>query len=133
MRLTIAPAVVALLLGAALVGCGADKPAVCSSVDNLKTSVDNVKNIDVTKSGAVSDLQSGLTTIRGDLADVKTDAKSQFSSQIDEVDTALATLNTKVDAAKAAPSATTLAAVGDALSSFNTALQTLISDVNSTC
>jgi hypothetical protein len=92
-----------------------------------------VKNIDVSKSGGVKDLQSGLTTIRGDLADVKTDAKSQFSSQIDAVDTALATLNTKVDAAKAAPSATTLAAVGDALSSFNTALQTLISDVNSTC
>ena len=52
-----------LLLGAALVGCSDDKPAVCDSVDNLKTSVEDVQNIDITASSAVSDLESGLNTI----------------------------------------------------------------------
>jgi hypothetical protein len=126
-------ATVALLLGAALVGCSDDKPAVCSSVDNLKTSVDDVKNIDVTSSGAVSDLESGLTTIKSDLADVKTDAKSQYASQLDAVDSALAKLTTSVDAAKTDPSAATLAAVAAAAAPFNNAVQTLISDVQSTC
>jgi hypothetical protein len=126
-------AAVTVLLGATLVGCSDDKPAVCSSVDNLKTSVDDVKNIDVTSSGAASDLESGLTTIKSDLADVKTDAKSQYASQLDAVDSALATLTTSVDAAKAHPSADTMAAVGAAVAPFNSAVQTLISDVQSTC
>jgi hypothetical protein len=126
-------ATVALLLGVTLVGCSDDKPAVCSSVDNLKTSVDDVENIDVTSSSAASDLESGLTTIKSDLADVKTDAKSQYASQLDAVDSALATLTTRVDAAKADPSADTLAAVGAAVAPFNSAVQTLISDVESTC
>jgi hypothetical protein len=124
---------VALLLGVTLVGCSDDKPAVCSSVDNLKTSVDDVENIDVTSSSAASDLESGLTTIKSDLADVKTDAKSQYASQLDAVDSALATLTKRVDAAKADPSADTLAAVGAAVAPFNSAVQTLISDVESTC
>jgi hypothetical protein len=133
MRLTFAAAVVTLLLGATLVGCGGGKPAVCSSVDNLKTSIDNIKDIDLHSSSAVNDLQSGLKTIEGDIAKVKTDAKSEFSSQIDAVDAALATVKTSVDAAKAAASATTLAAVAAAVSPFEAALETLISDVKSTC
>ena len=132
MRLT-GLATVTVLLGATLVGCSDDQPAVCSSVDNLKTSVDDVTNIDLTSSSAASDLESGLTTIKSDLADVKTDAKSQFAPQLDAVDSALATLTTSVQAAKTDPSADTLAAVEAAVAPFNNAVQTLISDVQSTC
>ena len=123
----------ALVLSASLVGCGEDKPAVCGSVDNLKTSVNDLKDIDVTSSSAVSDLESGLTTIRADLDDVKTDAKSEFSPQIEAVDTSYAAVKTSVDAAKADPSATTLAAAGTAVSAFGTDVETLISDIQSTC
>ena len=126
-------ATVALLLGVTLVGCSDDKPAVCSSVDNLKTSVDDVKNIDVSSSSAASDLESGLATIKSDIADVKADAKSEFSSQLDAVDSAFATLTTSVDAATADPTATTLAAVGAAVDPFLTAVQNLADDVKSTC
>ena len=84
----VALALVTLLLGASLVGCGgggggSDEPAVCGSVDTLKTSVDKLKDIEVTSSGAVSDLESAVTDIQADLGDVKADAKSEFSSQID--------------------------------------------------
>ena len=133
MRLAIGAAVGTLLLGAALAGCGDDTPAVCNSVDNLQTSVDNIKDIDVTSSTGVEDLQSGLTTVESDLADVKTDAESEFSPQIDAVDTAFAKVKTSVDAAKADPTPKTLASVSSAVSAFNAALQTLTSDVQSTC
>jgi hypothetical protein len=55
MRSSIVRAVAALMLGASLVGCSADQSAVCGSVDNLKTSVDNVKKIDVTSSTGITD------------------------------------------------------------------------------
>ena len=42
-----------VLLSSLLVGCGGDKPAVCSSVDALKTSVDDLKNIEISAVRAV--------------------------------------------------------------------------------
>ena len=121
-------AVVSLLLGASLVGCGgedggsggdggsgSDKPAVCGSVDTLKTSVGKLKDIDVTSSGAVSDLESGLTGVQSDLNDVKADAKSEFSSQVAATEKSGGALKTSVDDAKANPSAATLTAVGSTL------------------
>jgi hypothetical protein len=133
MRLTLAAAAATLLVAAALAGCSEDTPAVCTSVDNLSTAVDDLKNVDVTTSGGISDLQSALATVQNDFATVRTDAKSQFSSQLDAVDTALAALKTSIDAAIANPSASTLAAVGAAAPPAQTALQTLVSDVKSTC
>jgi hypothetical protein len=126
-------ATLTLLLGATLVGCSDDEPAVCSSVDDLKASVEDVTNIEVTASGAASELQSGLTTIKSDLADVKSDAESEFSPEVDAVESAFATLTTTVDAAAADPTADTLAAAGAAVSPFSSAVQTLVDDVKSTC
>lgn len=133
MKRLVGVTVVAIALSAALVGCSEDKPAVCESVDTLQTSVDNLKNVDLTSSSAVSDLQTDLSTVEGDLAAVKTDATSEFSTQIDDVDSAFSSLKSSVDAAKADPSATTLAAVGEAVSAFDGAFETLNSDVQSTC
>ena len=103
---SMAAVVVTLLLGVSLVGCGGGDsgdsgdggdaaPALCVSVATLKTSVEKLKNIDVTSSGAVSDLESGLTGIQSDLSRVKTDAKSEFSSQVDAVEKASRALKTK--------------------------------------
>ena len=54
----IAAAVMTLALSTPLAACGEDKPAVCSSVDSLKSSVNDVKKIDVSSSTALSDLES---------------------------------------------------------------------------
>ena len=127
-------ATMTLMLVGILVGCSNDdKPAVCSSVADLETSVNDVKSIDFTASGALADLESGLTTIRADLATVKTDAKSEFADEITAVDSAFTTFTTSVDAAKADPTAATLGAVATAVAPFTTAVETLISDVKSTC
>jgi hypothetical protein len=122
------------MLGGILVGCSDDdKPAVCSSVNDLATSVDDVKSVDFTASGALAELQSGLTTIRADLANVKTEAKSEFADEISAVDSAFTTFTTSVDAAKADPTAATLGSVATAVAPFTTAVETLINDVKSTC
>jgi len=125
---------VSLLLGASLVACGGkDKPAVCSSVDTLKSSVTDLKNIDITSSGAVSSLQTELTTVKNNFDAVKTDAKSQFSPQIQAVDSAYTVLVSTANTAKSSPSAANLAALAAAATTMLTDLQTLVSDVQATC
>jgi hypothetical protein len=133
MKPAISLALPTLLLAASLAACGADEPAVCSSVDSLKSSAGDIKDVDVGSSSALSDLQTGLKAVEGDLADVKADAKAEFATQISAVETSYATLRTSVKAATAGPTAATLAAAGTALPAFGGDVQTLISDVQSTC
>ncbi|MFD7073460.1 hypothetical protein ACFV9G_04555 [Nocardioides sp. NPDC059952] len=128
------PAVVlTLALATPLTGCGEDQPAVCSSVDDLQTSVDEVRDIDVTSSGALADLESGLEAIGADLSDVESDAKTEFSSQIDAVQASYDALAASLDAAKESASAATLSAAATALSTFGSDVRTLITDVQETC
>ncbi len=133
MKRSLALAAATLVLTTSFAACSNDQPAVCTSVDSLKSSVDDLKNVDVTSSGAVGDLQTALSSVESNLADVKSDAKSQFSTQIDAVDTAVASLKTSIDSETSDPSAANVAAVAAAAPPVTTALQTLISDVQSTC
>ena len=122
-----------LILALPLAACSEDEPAVCGSVDDLKASVDDVKEIDVTASDDLTDLQSALTAVENDFAEVKADAKSEFAAPVDAVQTSLTALKTSVQQAQSAPAADTLAAAASALSAFGTEVQTLIDDVQSTC
>lgn len=131
MRPTIAGT--ALLLALSLAACSEDKPAVCSSVGDLEASVNDVKKIDVTSSGGLAEVRTGLRTIKSDLAEVKTDAESEFSSQLDRVEASYATLTSSVEAARTGPSGATLTAVGSSLRTFGNDVQALISDVKATC
>ena len=126
-------AVTTLILALPLAACSEDEPAVCGSVDDLQASVDDVQDIDVSDSTALTDLESGLTAIGDDLAAVKADAESEFSEPVDVVQTSFTDLQSSVEAATADPTAATVAAAGDALSTFGTDVQTLIDDVQSTC
>ena len=132
MTTSIARLLVPLLLGAALVACGSDQPAVCSSVDRLETSVEDLKDVDVTANGLTA-LQSQLTTIKEDVADLEEDATAEFSAQIEAVDTSYAGLKTSADTAKSDPSMSNLAAVATAVSALVADVKTLASDVRSTC
>jgi capsule polysaccharide export protein KpsE/RkpR len=125
--------VATLMLAASLIGCGGDNdndPALCGAVDNLQKSVDAIKSTDVSQSGAINQLDSGLTTVQTDLSDVKSEAGSQFSSQIDTVSKSYSALKTSVDTAKSDPSASNLSEVGIAMSTFGTDVNTLSSDTN---
>jgi hypothetical protein len=119
MRTSVASAVIAVLLSASLVACSDDKSAVCTSADDLGTAVEDLKNVDVTASNGVSDLQDKLGTVRSDFEQLKSDAKSQFSSQI--------------DTAVADPTVANLNAVRAAAPGVESSVQALLSDVKSTC
>ena len=122
-----------VMLSASLVACGSDTPAVCASADQLKSSVDEVKDIDVTDTNGIDELKSQLETIDGDLDQLTNDAKQEFSSQVDTVATTFEALKASVQAATDDPSAETLAGAATAWSAFSTSVKTLISDVQSTC
>ena len=52
MRTFLAIAFTSLAMSVSLVSCGEDPPAVCGSVADLKASVRQIRQIDVTSSGA---------------------------------------------------------------------------------
>ena len=68
---------------AALVACGEDTPAVCGSAEQLQSSFDDLKDIDITETNGLEEFKSQLETVDGDLDQLTNDAKSEFSSQVD--------------------------------------------------
>lgn len=133
MKTALTLAVPTLMLAASLTACGDDTPPVCHAVDELQASTQKVTNVDVTSSTALTDLESGLISVRTDLTDVKTEAKSEYNSQISAVETSYTKLKTSAQAAVASPSAATLSAAQTALATFGNAAQTLVKDIQSTC
>ena len=133
MKRAIALAVPTIMLAASLVACGQNTPAVCSSVDDLKSSVQKIKDIDPTSSGALGALQTDLKAVASDLAKVKSDAKSEFSKQLGSVESKYSSSKASIQAAVANPNATTVSAAVGALKALGTSVQTLISDIESTC
>jgi hypothetical protein len=134
MRASAVLAASTLVLTATLTACGGnDKPAVCGSVDDLKSSISGLTDLNLKSGSALTDLQGQLTTIKSDFDTVKADATSQFSAQIKAVDTSYTALQTTAGAAVANTTVATLAAAATDLSTFASAVQTLITDVQETC
>jgi hypothetical protein len=125
--------VASLVLGMSAVACGDDEPAVCSSVDDLRSSIEDLREIDVTSSGALETLESGLETVEGNISTVRSDAQEEFEPQVEAVETSLAELRSTVGDARSDPSATTLSEAVSALDGFRTDVDTLIEDIQSTC
>ena len=134
MKSHLAVAASALLLTVSLAACGGDdQPAVCSSANDLKSAINDFTSIDVTSSNGLSDLKEGLTNVRDDLQKLKSDASSEFSSQVDAVDAAVSTLTASLEAAADQPNATNLAAVVSAVPAVTSSVKTLVTDVQDTC
>ncbi len=122
-----------VMLSTTLVACGDDTPAVCGSAEQLRSSFDELKDIDVTETNGLDEFKSQLETIDGDLDQLTNDAKAEFSTQVDAVTTTFEALGASVQTATADPSADTVGAAITAMSEFSTDVQALISDVESTC
>jgi outer membrane murein-binding lipoprotein Lpp len=123
-----------LIITALLTGCssGSSKPAVCSDLDNLKASVQDLKNTNVRSEG-LSAVNDRLTKIKQQLQDVETSAKGQYAPQIADLNTAVGKLNTSIDAAKASLNAGTLSVLASTAGSVVTAGQNLVTAVSNTC
>ena len=127
-------AVTTLLLTVSLAACGGeDQPAICNSSSDLRTSVKDVKKIDIGSGTALADLKSAIKKIQGNLSAVKADAKSEYSDQVNAIESGYAALKTSIQTATSSTSAATLATVGTAVSAFATDVEALVNDVQKTC
>jgi hypothetical protein len=95
------------------------KPAVCTDAANLKTSVQDLKNVNVRENG-VSAVSDQLSKIEQQFNTLKTDAKGKYSTQIDAMSKALSGLSSSVSAAKSNVNGATLSAVATSAKSVVT-------------
>jgi len=130
-----------LLTSLAVTGCGGEEapaasapptPAVCSSVDALKSSVADLKNVDLSK-GSLAPVQDKLTAMQADLTKVGKDAKTEYATEVDSVEAATSSVGASLQAAQAAPSQRTLTAVRTSVTTLGTSLRALEHAVRSTC
>jgi len=118
-------------LGAVLVGC-AGEPAVCADVDALQTSMEDLRAAEPGE-GGLEVVTEELQDIGNELQQLKTDAASEYSTQIKAMEDTLAALRTSAASATSDPGATTLAQVRDDLRSFGSAVTGMGNAVEDTC
>jgi hypothetical protein len=122
----------ALVLSGLAAGCSSSKPAYCADADQLKTSVQDLGNVNIN----VHDLSSVDTAVSKVQANAKkfaSDAKSAYPSQTTALKTSLSSLETAVKSAMAQPSLTTVAAVVSSVTQVKTAADNVQSAVKGTC
>ena len=109
---------VALVLSALIVGCSSNgsssKPAYCNDADQLKTSVQNLGNVDVSANGLDS-LKTALSSVQTNAKAFATDAKSEFAPQTTALQNSLTSLDTAIKSVQAQPSAAAIAAIGSSV------------------
>ena len=138
-----AAAVVAVVVGVGLASCssGSDsgtaaatssRPAVCSSADDLRTSLSALQDVKVVEDGTDA-LNEAWTTVRSDWAQLADDARGQYAEQVDGVQADADTVQAAVDQARAAPSAQTLGSAASAVALFLQDAGALVDQVRSTC
>ena len=124
------PLMAILLALTGLAGCSSDEPDLCTSVDALESSVDNLKNVQLGENG-LAEVETYLTQIRDDITDVTTAAKQEFEPEVDAVTDAVDDIDEVLRIAKDKPSAATIGPLAEgvtALASGLTALQQAVSD-----
>jgi len=113
-------------------GCSSSTPAYCTDASQLKTSVQDLGNADVTKNGLGS-LQTALSTVQADAKTFTADAKSAFPSQTAALNTALSGLQTAITSAKGQPSVTAAAAVAASVTQVKNSASDLQNAISGNC
>jgi hypothetical protein len=114
-----------------VVACGSDAP-VCDSAAAVRTSVDQVRNANVSENG-LSQLRTDLGGLRTNLQQLYADAQAQFASEVSAVRASADKFAASLSTARAAPDVRNLAAVRSAIGGLRTSVQTLSDAMASTC
>jgi hypothetical protein len=131
LRRTTVVAVGLVGLGSALVGCGGE-PAVCEDVDALRTSVQNLQDVQIGE-GALSALSTDLQQIESDLDQLREDTSEEYSTEIDAVQAETDALRESLQAAGAEPSATSFSEVAGDVQALVSSMTDLDNAVDETC
>jgi len=89
-------------------------------------------NVSITENG-LSAISDQITKIKQQLQTLKTDAKGQYDTQINDLTNALNSLSTSFDAAKASPSVSALVTLASSAKTVITTGQNLVTEVSGTC
>ncbi|QNN52821.1 hypothetical protein [Nocardioides mesophilus] len=130
-RRALAGLAIMTILGAGTSACGGD-PAVCSDTDSLRSSIQDLQNIDIGQ-GGLAQLQKQLEAIRSDLQQLADDASDQYSSEVAAIRDAVDALGASLTAAVSTPSAATLTAVRDDVKALGSSVARLGDAVSGTC
>jgi hypothetical protein len=115
-----------------LVACGQDKPAVCGQADELKASVERLKDTDVSENG-VGAIRSSLSQVKVEFEQLQKDAGTQFQPQIAAVEQSVAQVQSSSATARENPSAQSLAVVGADLTGLGVSVRDLGAAIKATC
>jgi hypothetical protein len=125
-------AVLILALSGLAAGCGSSKPAYCTDADQLKTSVQDLGNVNINVHD-LSSVDTAVSKVQADAETLATDAKSAYPSQTTALKNSVSSLETAVKSAMSQPSVTTVAAVVSSVSQVKTAADNVQSAVKGTC
>jgi hypothetical protein len=125
-------AVLVLALSGLAAGCGSSKPAYCTDASQLKTSVQDLGNVNINVHD-LSSVDTAVSKVQADAEKFAADAKSAYPSQTTALKNSLSSLETAVKSAMAQPSVTTVAAVVSSVSQVKTAADSVQSAVKGTC
>jgi predicted trehalose synthase len=132
-RWALLPAVVLVLaLSGLAAGCSSSTPAYCTDASQLKTSVQNLGNVDVAANGLGS-LQTALSSVQSEAKSFATDAKSAFPSQTTALNTAVSSLQTVITSAKGQPPVTAATAVATSVAQVKSSASDLQDAISSSC
>lgn len=124
---------IAVILCAPLAGCSSDDAPVCTSVDDLETSVETLKEVELTTSSTLGEFEDALTGVSDDLKAVKADAEKEFESQLADVEDGFQSVRSSLDAVGEDASAANLTDLKTNVSTTSDSVQTLVDDVKGTC
>ena len=137
LRSTRATALLVLLVLTA--GCGSGDsnsndtpPPYCAAASQLKSSADNLENVDVSKNG-LGALRPALNSVATDAEAFAKEAKSAFAPQTKAVQSSLSGLQTAVKAAVAQPSAMAITTVRSSMTTLKTSVNALESAAANKC
>jgi outer membrane murein-binding lipoprotein Lpp len=119
--------------GLVVAGCGdSDKPAYCSNVSDLQSSVDTLKGVQL-ESGVLSTLQTDLHNVQTNANAVVSSAKADFPSETSALESSVSRLAKTIGKLPSSPTAQQLAALVPKINSTVTAAQDFQSATSSAC
>ena len=122
----------ALILCGLAAGCSSSKPAYCTAASQLKTSVQNLKNVDVAKNGLGS-LQTALSSVKTDVTTLASEAQSAFGPQITTLQNSLSSLDTAINSAKGEPSLTAAGTIASSFTQVKSSASDLVNAAEGKC
>jgi hypothetical protein len=122
----------ALVLSGLAAGCSSSKPAYCTDADQLKTSVQDLGNVNINVHD-LSSVNTAVSKVQADATTFASDAKSAYPSQTTALKNSLSSLETAVKSAMGQPSVTTVAAVVSSVTQVKTAADNLQTAAKGTC